>query len=245
MDEVDLLVDIVSTLSKGLSIPVTCKVRIFKDYEKTIHLCESLVNAGASLLTVHGRTREEKGQLVGEVDWQTIARIKKHFANRPVPIPIIANGGIECLADVDRCIAATAADGAMSSEGILENPALYTASVDKNGAHRTQLELTGNHYVCGWLRRFELCMTDPIVPIPSALSVHIARRSPCRTSSYLCSCVSVEEYLSYCAQYPVHHMKIVRSHVMKMLHRYTTLHVELRDLIGTTYTLEGYMQVSY
>jgi hypothetical protein len=57
--------------------------------------------------------------------------------------------------------------------------------------------------------------------------------------------VSAEEYLSYCAQYPVHHMKIVRSHVMKMLHRYTTLHVELRDLIGTTYTLEGYMQVSY
>jgi tRNA-dihydrouridine synthase 1 len=183
MDEVDLLVDIVSTLSKGLSIPVTCKVRIFKDYEKTIHLCESLVNAGASLLTVHGRTREEKGQLVGEVDWQTIARIKKHFANRPVPIPIIANGGIDCLADVDRCIAATGADGVMSSEGILENPALYTASVDNNGAHRTQLELTGNRYVCGWLRRFEMCMTDPTVPIPSALSVPIARRSPYRTAS--------------------------------------------------------------
>jgi tRNA-dihydrouridine synthase len=247
MDEVDLLVDIVSTLSKGLSIPVTCKVRIFKDYEKTIHLCESLVNAGASLLTVHGRTREEKGQLVGEVDWQTIARIKKHFANRPVPIPIIANGGIECLADVDRCIAATGADGVMSSEGILENPALYTASVDKNGTHRTQLELTGNYYtalgvtMCKPTCR-QLCRLPFSLSVRASFSSLVALPGP---ASQLCSRVSTEEYLSYCAQYPVHHMKIVRSHVMKMLHRYTTLHVELRDLIGTTYTLEGYMQVSY
>ena len=40
-------------------------------------------------------------------------------------------------------------------------------------------------------------------------------------------------------------MKCVRSHVMKMLHRYTTLHVELRDLIGTSYTLEDYHQVNH
>ena len=170
MDEVDLLVDIVSTMSKGLSIPVTCKVRIYKDYDRTINLCEALVNAGASLLTVHGRTREEKGQLVREVDWQTIARIKKHFANRPVPIPVIANGGIESLEDVPRCIQATGADGVMSSEAILENPALYTASKDSQGQHRTQLELT-------------------------------------------------EEYLHFCEKYPIHHMKCVRSHCLKMLHR--------------------------
>jgi hypothetical protein len=30
---------------------------------------------------------------------------------------------------------------------------------------------------------------------------------------------------------------------MKMLHRYTTLHVELRDRIGTSFTLEDYHQV--
>ncbi len=143
MDEVDLLVEIVSTMVKGLSIPVTCKVRIYKDYDRTINLCEALVNAGASLLTVHGRTREEKGQLVREPDWQTIARIKQHFANRAVPVPIIANGGIECLEDIERCIAVTGADGVMSSEGILENPALFCGSVDSLGEHLTQLQLTG------------------------------------------------------------------------------------------------------
>lgn len=143
MDEVDLLVDIVSTMSKGLSIPVTCKVRIYKDYQRTINLCEALVNAGASLLTVHGRTREEKGQLVQEVDWQTIARIKQHFANRSIPIPIIANGGISCINDIDTCIQQTGVDGVMSSEGILENPALFNASRDFSGVYRTQLDLAG------------------------------------------------------------------------------------------------------
>lgn len=143
MDEVDLLVEIVSTLVKGLSVPVTCKVRIYKDYDRTIHLCEALVNAGASLLTVHGRTREEKGQLVGQVDWATIKRIKEHFANRAVPVPIIANGGIECLQDVYRCIETTGADGVMSSEGILENPAMFSKSLNALGELQTQLQLTG------------------------------------------------------------------------------------------------------
>lgn len=161
MDEVDLLVDIVSTLVKGLSIPVTCKVRIYKDYERTINLCEALVNAGASLLTVHGRTREEKGQMVGEVDWATIARIKRHFANRAVPVPIIANGGVECLADVYRCIEATGVDGVMSSEGILENPALYSESLNAQGELMTQLQLTGNYPCVLWsmfdVVRFSAC----------------------------------------------------------------------------------------
>lgn len=52
-----------------------------------------------------------------------------------------------------------------------------------------------------------------------------------------------EEYLNYCLQYPVHHMKCVRSHVMKMLHRYTTVHVELRDLIGNSHTYDDYFAV--
>ena len=52
-----------------------------------------------------------------------------------------------------------------------------------------------------------------------------------------------EEYLHYCIKYPVHHMKCVRSHIMKMLHRYTTVHIELRDLIGTSHTIDDYFGV--
>ena len=62
MEELDLLHDIVSTLVKGLKVPVTCKTRIYRnDFDRSIRLCETLVNAGASMLTIHGRSREEKG----------------------------------------------------------------------------------------------------------------------------------------------------------------------------------------
>jgi tRNA-dihydrouridine synthase 1 len=65
MEELDLLTDIVQTISKDLKVPVTCKTRIYKDFNRTIRLCETLTNAGASLLTIHGRTREEKKQMIG------------------------------------------------------------------------------------------------------------------------------------------------------------------------------------
>ena len=108
MEEHELLAEMVSTMVKGLKVPVTCKTRVYKDFDRSIKLCETLVNAGASALTIHGRTREEKGQLVRECDWDMIRRIKAHFAGR---VPVIANGGIETFEDVHRCIDVAKVDG--------------------------------------------------------------------------------------------------------------------------------------
>lgn len=147
MEELDLLDAMVRKLATNLKIPVTCKTRIYKDFDRSIRLCETLVNAGASMLTIHGRTREEKGQLVRDCDWDMIRRIKEHFAKRAIPVPVVANGGIECLDDVYRCIEVTGCDGVMSSEAILENPALYTRSLNSMGIKQSQLELTGTSFL--------------------------------------------------------------------------------------------------
>lgn len=143
MEELDLLYDIVSTLVRGLKIPVTCKTRIYKDFDRSIRLYETLVKAGASVLTIHGRTREEKGQAVGECDWDTIRRVKEHFARKDIPIPIIANGGVETLDDIHRCIAITGVDAVMTSEGILENPALCSRRLNAQGVEMSQIDLAG------------------------------------------------------------------------------------------------------
>lgn len=51
----------VETLHKNLAIPVTAKFRMFPDVARTIEYAKMMEAAGASILTIHGRTREMKG----------------------------------------------------------------------------------------------------------------------------------------------------------------------------------------
>ena len=69
-------------------MPVTAKIRILPDEEQTIDLVRRIELAGAYLITVHGRTKEQKQQMTGKCDWEIIKRIKQ-----TVKIPVIANGG--------------------------------------------------------------------------------------------------------------------------------------------------------
>ena len=53
-----------------------------------------------------------------------------------------------------------------------------------------------------------------------------------------------EEYLHHAEQYPVWHMKCIRSHVMKMLYRYIAKHPDqLRDLCGVSCTIPAFLEV--
>ncbi|KAL2613927.1 hypothetical protein R1flu_025619 [Riccia fluitans] len=121
MDDLPLVHSLVSHLSSNLSVPVSCKIRIFPELEDTLAYARMLEAAGCSLLAVHGRTREQKFSQLVRADWDAIRAVKETLR-----IPVLANGNIRWMEDVEKCIAATGVDGVLSAESLLENPALFS-----------------------------------------------------------------------------------------------------------------------
>ncbi len=77
-------------------------------------------NAGACLITVHGRVRET--YYSGEPDYNAIEKAKN-----AVKIPVIANGGLFTIEDCEKMISLTGADGVMLARGAIANPFLFCA----------------------------------------------------------------------------------------------------------------------
>ena len=95
-------------------------MRIKPDLEETLAFARLLQNAGASVVCVHGRTRQQKGNNPGKADWDVIAKVKAEL-----DIPVVANGGVATFEDAQRCLDATGAYAVMAAVGLLECPSLF------------------------------------------------------------------------------------------------------------------------
>lgn len=120
LQNLDLLQEVVAAMVKHAGKPVTAKIRMgFARSEDTaIETAMALEAAGASAVTVHGRTREQYYE--GRSDWGAIARVK-----HAVSIPVIGNGDVMNAGDALRMLEETGCDGVMIARGALGNPWIF------------------------------------------------------------------------------------------------------------------------
>jgi tRNA-dihydrouridine synthase 1 len=118
----DLIARMIRKCHEELDVPITAKMRVLETKEKTLEYAKTLLGAGASLITVHGRRREQKGHNTGLADWTFIRYLRD---NLPKETVIFANGNILQYGDIQACLDATGADGVMSAEGNLYDPTIF------------------------------------------------------------------------------------------------------------------------
>jgi tRNA-dihydrouridine synthase B len=126
MKEAERAGAIVSAMKKEIGdTPLSVKIRLGWDNPDTFKtFIPVLEEAGANLITMHGRTKAQGYS--GKSDWDRI-REAKDIAT----VPFLANGDIHYWHDVDHALDHTHADGVLIARGALGNPWFFKQTIEE------------------------------------------------------------------------------------------------------------------
>ena len=144
---------ILQAVVKAVDVPVTMKMRIgwSKDQINAIEIAQIAEDAGIQLITVHGRTREDR--FSGSVDYNIIGLVKKS-----VSIPVIGNGDITSAGGARMLLNHQNLDGVMIGRGVQGRP-WFPAQVDallKGSSHNSPSE----HEIIKTLEEHVVALSD-------------------------------------------------------------------------------------
>ena len=114
---------IVAAVVRGVSIPVTLKIRtgFESDRPTFVEVARAAEEAGAAAVDLHARSAQQG--YVGEADWSAIAQLKQS-----VSIPVLGSGSVRTPADAVRFLQETGADAVAIGRGCLGNPWIFKQS---------------------------------------------------------------------------------------------------------------------
>ena len=118
--DLDLVQEIIRTVSKATPLPVTCKIRSgwSEEMRDPVGIALRCQDAGARVLALHARTRTQ--MYTGQANWDEIAKVAE-----ALDIPVLGNGDIKTAADAKRMLDHTRADGIMLGRGSYGQPWVF------------------------------------------------------------------------------------------------------------------------
>jgi tRNA-dihydrouridine synthase B len=117
MREPDLAQLIVEAVAGAAAVPVTVKMRLGFDASNlnAPELARRCENAGAKLISVHGRTRAQFYD--GKADWIAVGAVKQ-----AVSIPVLVNGDVSSAAEAAIALRQSRCDGVMIGRAAMGRP---------------------------------------------------------------------------------------------------------------------------
>ena len=179
--------DIISTLRRNLSKPVSAKIRLLHptDPRPTLDFVRALIQAGANAITIHGRIVGDESHV--QARWSTLVEVVRQLKQTEC-VPIIVNGDLYTRADIREMKRRSGCDGVM-----LARPALYNISLFRKGEdEKVNDQTNGNE-----------CNNDEISLTQFQSTDHTGYYG--YNSPLLISRTTiVQEYIAHCVRYRTH-----------------------------------------
>lgn len=146
---------IVKKVVKAVRVPVTVKMRKGWDENEVnvLEVAKRMEQAGAAMVTVHGRTRQQFYS--GQADWDIIAQVKQALT-----IPVVGNGDVWAPEDGLKLINYTGCDAVMIGRGSMGNPWIFSRTNELLATGKVSLEPASGEKIEMALKHLELLVGD-------------------------------------------------------------------------------------
>jgi nifR3 family TIM-barrel protein len=117
----EIIGDIFRLMTANFPQPITGKIRLGWDEDSLNYLevAQAIQDSGGAMVAVHGRTRQQAYR--GQARWEPIREIKQALT-----IPVIGNGDVRTVADIERIKQITGCDAVMIGRGAVGNPWIFS-----------------------------------------------------------------------------------------------------------------------